>query len=97
VRHSFYLACKETLHNVNKHAHASAVKVQVIVQDRELRVEIEDDGCGFTVPANGFTGNGLRNLRQRFESLGGRFEFQSRPGQGTRVTMTIPLEPQVAR
>jgi ligand-binding sensor domain-containing protein/signal transduction histidine kinase len=97
VRHSFYLACKETLHNVNKHAHATAVKVQVIVQDKELRVEIEDDGCGFNSESNGSTGNGLRNLRQRFENLGGRFELQSRPGQGTKVIMSIPLEPEVAR
>jgi signal transduction histidine kinase/streptogramin lyase len=92
VRHSFYLACKETLHNVNKHAHASSVKVQVIVQDKELRVEIEDNGCGFNPSPNGSNGHGLRNLRQRFESLGGHFELQSNPGQGTRVIMTIPLE-----
>jgi signal transduction histidine kinase len=95
VRHSFYLACKEALHNVNKHAHAGAVKVQVIVQDGQLRVEIEDDGCGFDMSANASEGNGLRNLRQRFESLGGRFELHSNPGRGTKIIMTIPLKSNI--
>lgn len=92
VRHSFYLACKEALHNVNKHAHAGSVKVQVIVRDEQLRVEIEDDGCGFDQSASAACGNGLRNLRQRFENLGGRFELQSTPGGGTQITMSIPLK-----
>jgi signal transduction histidine kinase len=96
VRHSFYLACKETLHNVNKHAHATEVKIGVVLRDSQLRVEIEDNGNGFDISASNDSRNGLRNLRQRFADLGGRFELQSLPGKGTHVTMTIPLNHQSA-
>ena len=93
VRHSFYLACKETLHNVLKHARATEVRVHLTFEDSTLRVGIEDNGCGFDASAGRTSGNGLRNLRQRFHDLGGRFEFQSRPGQGTRVSLAILLKP----
>jgi signal transduction histidine kinase len=91
VRHSFYLACKEALHNVQKHAAATEVRVQVTVEDGMLRVNIEDNGCGFDPLAARPEGNGLRNMRQRFHDLGGRFTLDTRPGQGTRVSMSIPL------
>jgi ligand-binding sensor domain-containing protein/signal transduction histidine kinase len=91
VRHSFYLACKEALHNVTKHAAATEVRVQVALQDSTLRVDIEDNGCGFDPAIERPQGNGLRNLRQRFEGLGGRFTLSSRPGAGTQVSMSIPL------
>jgi signal transduction histidine kinase/ligand-binding sensor domain-containing protein len=92
VRHSFYLACKEALHNVNQHAAATEVRVRVAVEDSTLRVDIEDNGRGFDPAADQPQGNGLRNLRQRFHALGGRFNLESRPGQGTKVSMTIPLK-----
>jgi ligand-binding sensor domain-containing protein/signal transduction histidine kinase len=91
VRHNFYLACKEALHNVNKHAAATEVRVQVAVEDGTLRVNIEDNGCGFDPLATRPEGNGLRNMRQRFKDLGGRFALESRPGEGTKVSMAIPL------
>ena len=90
VRHGFYLACKEALHNVNKHARATEVRVQVAVAGRRLQVDIEDNGCGFEA-ATVAGGNGLRNLRQRFQKLGGQFELQSRPGHGTKIHMAIGL------
>jgi len=92
VRHGIYLACKEALHNVTKHAHAAEVRVQIAVAGGKLSVDITDNGRGFDpVPATG--GNGLRNLRQRFQKLGGEFELQSRPGQGTKIHMAISLKP----
>ncbi len=91
VRHSFYLACKEALHNVNKHARATEVRVQVSASESSLQVDIEDNGCGMDLSAERPRGNGLRNMRQRFQDLGGRFELHSAPSQGTRVSMTIPL------
>jgi ligand-binding sensor domain-containing protein/signal transduction histidine kinase len=93
VRHSFYLACKEALHNVTKHSQAKEVRVRVTVQPAALHVEIEDDGCGFDAAANAALGNGLRNLRKRFTDLGGRFTLETKPGAGTKVSLTIPLKP----
>jgi signal transduction histidine kinase len=93
VRHSFYLACKEALHNVNKHAHATEVRVRVVLENSTLRVDVEDNGRGFDPSAVQPEGNGLRNLRQRFHVLGGRFNLESRLGEGTRILMSIPLKP----
>jgi signal transduction histidine kinase len=52
-----------------------------------LRVHIEDNGRGFDPGAEPPTDSGLR-----FHALGGRFNLSSRPGQGSRVEMTIPLK-----
>lgn len=92
VRHGFYLACKEALHNVNKHSRATEVRVQVAVADSTLQVDIEDNGRGFD-PATSARGNGLRNLRERFQKLGGQFDLQSQPGHGTKIHMAISLKP----
>ena len=53
-------------------------------------LEIDDDGRGFDPARSTGTGQGLRNLRERAEGLGGRAEIDSTPGQGTRVRVTIP-------
>jgi signal transduction histidine kinase len=74
-------------------AAATEVRVQVAVENGTLRVNIEDNGCGFDPSATRPEGNGLRNMRQRFKDLGGRFALESRIGAGTRVSMTIPLMP----
>lgn len=94
VRHSFYLACKEALHNVIRHSGAKNVLVQVTTKDATLEVCIEDDGCGFDLDPSSSTGNGLRNMQRRLEALGGKFDLQSRPGGGTRIRMTIFLDAQ---
>lgn len=96
VRHSFYLACKEALHNVTRHAGATEVRVRVAVADGCLRVEIEDNGRGFDPASARAGGNGLRNMRRRFAALGGAFDLDSRPGQGTRTAMVLPLRARPA-
>lgn len=92
VRHGVFLACKEALHNVNKHAQATEVRVQVTAIDSTLRISITDNGRGFDTRATA-RGNGLRNLRKRFEELGGSFELNSQPGHGTQIQMVIQLNP----
>jgi ligand-binding sensor domain-containing protein/signal transduction histidine kinase len=91
IRHSFYLACKEALHNVSKHSMATSVVVEVTVRNNQLCVLISDNGCGFAAAADGPAGNGLRNMRQRLRELSGEFNVQTGHGQGTRISMSIPL------
>jgi signal transduction histidine kinase len=56
-------------------------------------VEIEDDGRGFDVENRPqTTGHGLVNMRERAEELGGTFEVESAPGQGTTVCMCVRLD-----
>ncbi|MFA6546877.1 MAG: two-component regulator propeller domain-containing protein [Limisphaerales bacterium] len=95
VRHDFYLACKEALHNAIKHAHATEVRVELELAGPVLRASITDNGRGFAPSATPRGGNGLRNMRQRIENLGGRFELRSAPGRGTTVEMTITLKQRV--
>jgi signal transduction histidine kinase len=91
IRHHLFLACKEALNNVHKHARASEVWLRLEVAEGSLTVMIEDNGVGFAPPAAASTGNGLPNLRTRLATLGGRCEIEAKPGAGTRVRMIVPL------
>jgi signal transduction histidine kinase len=53
-------------------------------------LEVDDDGRGFDPAAATGTGQGLRNLRERAEGLGGSAEISSTPGQGTNLRVTLP-------
>lgn len=94
VRHNLFLAAKEALHNVAKHAGASQVWVRVKVQGGSVQFVIEDDGRGF-VPGAQPGGDGLENMRRRAEIIGAKFELGSTPGQGASVTWKLPLDPIV--
>ena len=100
TRHGIFLAVKESLNNVVRHARASEVILELSVRSpkstvqslnaRELKISVSDDGRGFDA-AQAPSGNGLVNLRERLARLGGRCEIQSRPGKGTTVSLTLPL------
>jgi signal transduction histidine kinase len=90
-RHSLYLAFKEALQNTVKHAAASSLRVSIAVEGGTLSIIVEDDGRGFEpgLPMPG--ADGLRNMRERLEQLGGRCEVASAPGKGTRITFQVPI------
>ncbi len=93
VRHHLYLAFKEALNNVVKHAGATEVWIRLQMGPRELSLVIEDNGRGFHPGTEGTPGeDGLINLRQRMTEIGGRFEQQSEPGRGTRTSLVAPWE-----
>jgi signal transduction histidine kinase len=83
-----YFVCAEALANVAKHAAATRVAVAVTARDGRVRVEIEDDGVGDVDLGRG---SGLRGLADRVETVGGRLQVASAPGQGTRLAAEIPL------
>lgn len=91
ARHNLLLAVKEALNNAVRHAAATQARLSIQLDDRTLRVAVADDGRGFDPAAPARQGNGLTNLRARLESVGGRTEIQSAPGQGTRVCFALPL------
>jgi signal transduction histidine kinase len=99
ARHQIFLAAKEALNNVLKHARARQVRIQVTLGKGEFEIGIEDDGSGFDSGAPGKRaggGNGLDNMRERLRSVGGRFECHSQPGHGTRIVFRVPGEAPVA-
>lgn len=57
-----------------------------------LEIEIEDNGIGFAAEAAGDGRNGLKNMGERIKEIGGSLEFFSRPGNGTRICIRVPLK-----
>lgn len=90
VRHNLFLAVKEVLHNLVRHAHASEARIQFNSHGGALEIAITDDGRGFD-PAAPAEGNGLANLRQRLAGIGGRCEIASQPGAGASIRLSLPL------
>ena len=90
VRHNLFLAVKESLNNVVRHASATEVELELTRSNGWLEIVIADNGRGF----GGSTvcrGNGLTNLKERLEALRGRCEIASEPGTGTRVKLVVPV------
>ena len=85
---SAYYVVAEALTNAVRHAHASAVSVEVEAVGEVLRVVVRDDGAG----GAGFTaGTGLVGLKDRVEALGGRILLDSPRGAGTSLRVELPL------
>jgi len=91
VRHNVFLAIKEALNNVLKHAGASEVWLRLRLAEAEVCVEVEDNGHGFTPDSAVPSGNGLRNMRSRLAECGGNAQLVSAPGKGTRIRFVFPL------
>lgn len=92
-RHDLFLAAKEALHNVVKHACADEVWLRLKIEKNVLRLEIEDNGKGLAERADaGPRGHGLANMQNRLGHVGGTFEQRSRPSLGTLVRLALPLK-----
>jgi signal transduction histidine kinase len=93
-RHNLFLAVKEALNNAVRHAHATEVQLRAAVNEETLVLTIEDDGCGFQSITANPSADGLRNMRQRMEEIGGQFDLASQPKTGTQVTLTFFWPPR---
>ena len=82
---------REILTNARRHSGARKIEVRLRTEGDTLVVEVADDGRGFD-PAVAQGGVGLVGMRERVEALGGEIEVSSRPGNGTEVTVRVPLE-----
>ena len=92
VKQRLFSVVHNALANAYRHAQASRVEVELAYQDEALRLLIRDDGVGLdTSRLDASPGHGLRNMRHIAEELGARFEVLSRPGEGTSVSLTLPL------
>ncbi|MHB9002639.1 MAG: sensor histidine kinase [Coriobacteriia bacterium] len=88
---SVYRIVQEALTNVVRHAGASRVDVRLEIADRDIMVEVRDDGRGLTAPADSTDGHGVRGMRERVEALSGSFAAGPDERGGFRVRATIPL------
>ena len=99
VRHNLFLAFKEALHNVLKHSAATEVKISFVLEPAAFAVSIADNGRGFDLAEKENhpppRRNGLVNMRQRLQEIGGRCEIQTGRGHGTSVTFVLPVKKMV--
>lgn len=101
IRHNLFLAFKEALNNAVKHAQASEVRISLEIEPGEFVLVITDNGRGFDwnqqkarVAAAGDSlrsdsGNGLLNMRRRLEEINGTCDWETAPGEGTRVKLSL--------
>ncbi len=86
---------QESLSNVRKHARASFVEIHLDALDGWLNLIVQDDGIGLNPEhIQQSTGNGLRNMRERAQLLGGTFEASISLGGGTQIQVKIPFTGQ---
>jgi signal transduction histidine kinase len=91
VEAAVYFSCLEALQNVAKYANASRVTILLARDDGRLSFAVADDGVGFD-PEASHPGTGLQGIADRLDALRGRFEVVSRPGSGTTVSGSVPLD-----
>ncbi len=89
-KRNFYLIFKEALSNIVRHARATHVALSLTRRDSMLTMTIKDNGMGFN-PKCDSEGNGLRNMQQRAEAIGGGLEINSLSDQGASITLTAKI------
>jgi signal transduction histidine kinase len=94
TRTVLYRVVQEALMNAGKHSRASEVRVRFYEEGKAVRLEIDDNGCGFAVEGarmgRGSKRLGLLGMRERVDMVGGSFSVESAPGKGTAVRIRIP-------
>jgi PAS domain S-box-containing protein len=90
-----FRAIRELLINVIKHAGMRTAKVTITADSSNVVVDVEDQGAGFDPSAQKDRprreGFGLLNIQERLTHLGGSCTIQSKPGKGTRITLSVPV------
>jgi len=99
VEQGVYRIAQEALENVVRHAEATAIVVELGLDDHELALVVQDDGQG--IAGNTLAASsredlyhlGIRGMEERASMIGGHLEISSEEGSGTAVRLTVPLRP----
>ncbi|MEP6989177.1 MAG: ATP-binding protein, partial [Chloroflexota bacterium] len=90
-KESLYRVAREALHNVVKHANATRVTLRMRYDGDRLQLDVIDNGVGFETNQD-FPGHlGLHSMRERVMQLGGQISIQSSVGNGTQLTVIMPI------
>lgn len=94
AQNCIYRTVQEALTNIDRHAAAKHVKVQLaLIEDDAITLSIQDDGIGFDTHSHPEEGHfGLRGMRERAELIGGRCEVISAPSEGTAINLYLKKE-----
>ena len=96
IEAAVYFSCLEAMQNVAKYAQARSVAITVSAADGRLVFRIADDGVGFDTSATGY-GTGLLGIADRLAVLDGSLTVDTSPGNGTRITGSLPVAREDAR
>ncbi len=86
-----YRIVQEGLTNAFRHSKSELVRIILRQRGSKLRIKIQDWGTGFDLKTVQGTGFGLAGIRERARLLGGKYRIESRPSQGTRIVVELPL------
>ncbi|MCT7360921.1 cache domain-containing protein [Thalassolituus pacificus] len=95
IEMTLYRLVQEAITNVQKHAEATQVSLNISHNQQSIVIEMEDNGCGFSLEEDQ-SGIGLMNMRERVELVGGKFSVRSRRTQGTLIHAEFFLNPDTA-
>jgi PAS domain S-box-containing protein len=91
LENTVYRIVQESLTNARRHSRSDRIKIEIVEERQRLRLEVRDWGVGFQVDAAQRDSFGLEGIRERAKAVGGRTVIHSAPGQGTRITVELPL------
>ncbi len=92
TRHNIFLVFKEILNNIAKHSGADKVSINLAEYENEFAFTIFDNGKGFDTDKTKVNGNGLKNMENRIERIGGHLFIDSGNVEGTRIVFSIPVK-----
>lgn len=87
-RRNLFLVYKEVLQNIVKHAQCRRVEICIKSNENSFELLVEDDGVGFEIN-EAYSGNGLRNFKQRASEMMGEITIESSEGRGTRIELRV--------
>jgi signal transduction histidine kinase len=100
VRRQVYLIFKEAINNTVRHSGCTRASISVAIENKELAVEIEDNGEGMAAKQGAESsdgGHGLQSMKRRAADAGGIVKIDSNPDTGTRILLRIPLARSILR
>lgn len=91
LRREVFLIFKETINNMVRHSGCTKAEIEFQLADDSVLLRLEDNGNGFDTTRQS-DGHGLLSMRERARDIGGRFDLTSIEGEGTSVTLKVPLD-----
>ena len=90
-RRNIFLVVKEAIHNIAKYSQATKVKISLVIEENTVDMAIHDNGIGFIIGEKQGWGNGLHNMNQRMQDIGGKFTICSSAQLGTQINIRFRL------
>lgn len=91
ARKNILLLIKEAMNNIAKYSQAKNATLKLEIKNKNIQLEIQDDGIGFDSTRTTGTGNGLKNMAARTKEMKGEICIISSPGKGSIIKVSIPL------